>query len=190
MRRVEHQLASRDFYIPSWPVKHLFLGTFNPAGGDEVAYYYGRSKNQLWPLLRVLTSSELILDQTNDFFTELQQHGIACMDMIHAVNVPEDDLDFVFGKGYSDTKIINGYTSREYNTATINEVIKKNPGIKVYSTWGKGQPLLEWVKEVARIDGIIPLVSPSMAARIPKGKKKFEYMLADWKSKILFLNLH
>jgi hypothetical protein len=184
MKTVKHQLANKDFYIPQWPVKHLFLGTFNPEGGDPVHYYYGRSKNQLWPLLRELTGSDFQLDDSTTFFSDLKNHGIACMDMIHAVSVPDEDLDYVFGKGYSDTKIINGYTEREYNTSKINQVIEQNPGVKVYSTWGKGQPLMEWTNEVAKIEGIVPLASPSMAARIPKGEKKFGYMLNDWSSKI------
>ncbi len=186
MKRVVHQLSTKDYYIPKWPVKHLFLGTFNPAGGDKVNYYYGRATNQLWPLLREITGCKFQQDSPMEFFAELKQNGIACMDMIHAVNVPEEKVEFVLGKGYSDAKIINGYTTREYNTNTILKVIERNPDVKVYSTWGKGQKLKEWRTEIAKIEGIALLVSPSMAARVPKGTKKFEYMLENWKSKIEF----
>lgn len=184
MKRIEHQLSSKDYYIPNWPVKHLFLGTFNPTGGDKVNYHYGRNRNQLWPLLREITGSEFNLEIRSEFFEDLKHHGIACMDMIHSVSVPADKIDHVLGKGYNDSKIINGYTNREYNTPSIQEVIQNNTNIRVYSTWGKGQSLKEWQNEVAKIQGVVPLVSPSMAARVPKGANKFEFMLKDWKTKI------
>ncbi|WP_417607975.1 hypothetical protein [Owenweeksia hongkongensis] len=186
MKQVKHQLATKEYYIPDWPVKHLFLGTFNPEGGEKVNYYYGRARNKFWPLLRELTEAKFQLNNTQEFFAELKHHGIACMDMIDTVNVPEERLGKVLGKGYSDATIINGYTEREYNTKAIQKLIGSNPGIKVYSTWGKGQQLMEWKGEIAKVEGLIPLVSPSMAAWVPKGTDKFEFMLADWESKIKF----
>ena len=62
-------------------------------------------------------------------------------------------------------------------------LLNKNQGVKIYSTWGVGANLKEWKKEVAKID-FVKLVSPSMAARVPKGTKKFEFMLSDWTEKI------
>lgn len=186
MKRIVHQLSATNYYIPNWPVQHLFLGTFNPTGGDKVNYYYGRDSNQFWPLLREIIGLKFRIERGSEFFDELKQHGIGCMDMIHAVNVPDEKIEYVLGKGYNDAKIINSYTKREYNTSAIKTIIQNNRGIKVYSTWGKGQTLTEWTKELAKIEGVNPLVSPSMAARVPKGIHKFEYMLDDWKSKIKF----
>lgn len=183
MRKVVHQLAGNDYYVPHWPIKYLFLGTFNPEGGDKVNYYYGREKNQFWPILRELTGLELDLNNPLKFLKEIQVYGIGCMDMIHSLNVPETEIQYVTGKGFSDAKIINGSVNRDYNTARINQLIKENKGIQVFSTWGQGSNLKEWRNEVEKIQGIIPLVSPSVAARVPKGTKKFEFMVDDWRSK-------
>ncbi len=43
-KKISHQLANEKFFIPDWPLKHLFLGTFNPSGGETVSYFYGRKK--------------------------------------------------------------------------------------------------------------------------------------------------
>jgi hypothetical protein len=184
MEKTRHQLTDQDYFIPHWPIKYLFLGTFNPAGGDEVNYYYGRKRNQVWPLLREITGKELDLENKSAFLAELKELGIGCMDMILEVHASTDRLAFVVGKGYSDAKIINNYTQRIYNTATINTIIAQNEGVQIFSTWGKGRPLKEWKNEVLKISSIVSLVSPSMAAKVPKGIKKFEFMLADWSSKI------
>ena len=184
MIKVVHQLASKENYIPNWPIKYLFLGTFNPEGGDKVNYYYGREKNKFWPLLRTLTKLELDLNNPPTFFKELKQKGIACMDMIHELDVPENKMQYVTGRGFSDSKIINTCIERTYNTERINQLISENKGVQVFSTWGKGSNLKEWKNEVAKLPGVIPLVSPSMAAKVPKGTKKFEYMIEDWRSKI------
>ena len=89
MKRVIHQLAAKEYYVPSWSIKYLFLGTFNPLGGDEVNYYYGRDKNKFWPLLRELTGLELNINNPDKFLKEIKENGIGCMDMIHSLAVPE-----------------------------------------------------------------------------------------------------
>lgn len=180
---IYHQLLNTHFFIPNWKVRHLFIGTFNPQGGEVVSYFYGRPKNQTWKLLSEIFG--VIFDpNSDDFFELIQKHHIACMDMIRSVNAPESDVENILGRGYSDSKIINGRVQREYNTSQIRSVIQNNPGIKIYSTWGKGQTLQDWTAEVARIPGRIPLVSPSMVAKVPAGVEKFDYMLGDWRSKI------
>jgi G:T/U-mismatch repair DNA glycosylase len=179
-----HQLSNQDFYVPNWELEHLFLGTFNPSGGQKVNYYYGRPRNKTWDLLSKIFNDSFDLTNIPCFLDKLVNHKIACMDMIHKVEFPIDKKDKILGKGYKDSEIINKTVVRTYNTAKITEIIKKNPGIKVYSTWGKGPTLKNWKNEIKTILGIIPLVSPSMAARVPKGEKKFDYMLRDWKRKI------
>jgi hypothetical protein len=104
--------------------------------------------------------------------------------MINMVSVPKDRIKDVKGKGYKDSQIINTSVIRYYNTHTILEIIKKNKGVKLYTTFGKGSALKEWQKEIDKLGSVIPLVSPSLAARVPKGSNKFNYMLSDWKSKI------
>jgi hypothetical protein len=183
MQTISHQFQQADFYIPTWEVKHLFLGTFNPSGGEAVPYYYGRSKNQLWPLLSKIFG-ETLDPNAQGFFDLLRKHKIACIDVIDSVTAEEKRMDTITGKGYKDTAIINGKVFRSYNTTAILNSIANNPGVRVYSTWGKGSNLKAWRNEVNQLGPITPLVSPSMAAKVPAGALKFEYMLTDWKSKI------
>ena len=74
--------------------------------------------------------------------------------MINQVEVSEDRIDRILGKGYKDTEIINRSVKRIYNTTAIQKVIKENNGIKVYSTWGKGSNLKEWKRENSEIGRI------------------------------------
>lgn len=31
---IKHHFYNRDFYSPNWEIKFLFIGTFNPSGGE------------------------------------------------------------------------------------------------------------------------------------------------------------
>lgn len=186
--RIDHQLANKDFYKPNWKVKHLFVGTFNPSGGEEVNYYYGRETNKTWQLISKIFKDEFNVTDPEAFFKKLKAHGIACMDLIHSVEAPSEQTAKILGKGYKDSAIINKKVVRQYNDTTIQKIIKDNPGVNVYSTWGKGPSLKEWKGKVAIVKNMINLVSPSMAAKVPKGSEKFDYMLADWSAKIKLTN--
>ena len=95
------------------------------------------------------------------------------------------DKEFIIGKGYSDSRIINNSVKRTYNTENINSVIKKNPNVQLYSTWGKGSNLTSWKKELNKLPTITKLVSPSRVARVPKGENKENFVLNNWKKNIL-----
>ena len=184
---IKHQLIDEALFIPKWPVKHLFLGTFNPEGGDKVTYFYGRARNKTWTLLSNIFKQDLDPNDS-DFFSKIEKLGIACMDVIESVTIDDSEKDYVLGKGYSDAKIINNKTERKYNTDKIIEVLKNNTIIKIYSTWGTGPSLAEWKKEISKISKthqIISLVSPSMVAKVPSGSDKYQFMLNDWNVKIL-----
>ena len=185
MQTINHQFSSDSFYIPTWEVQHLFVGTFNPEGGARVPYYYGREKNQFWRLVSEITGVTINPSMDN-FFELLLQHKIACVDLIHSVRASEERISAILGEGYQDTAIINTSVQREYNTDHILSLVAANPGMCVYSTWGKGSKLREWRREVQRLGNVVPLVSPSLAARVSKGELKYEFMLADWRDKIVF----
>jgi hypothetical protein len=186
MKKVNHQI---DQKIPSWEVEYLFVGTFNPKGGKHVPYYYGREKNQFWKLLSSIFDSTFEVDKT-DFFEQIIKHKIACIDIIDSIEksngtmFSEIELENICGKGYSDSVILSNKYKRNYSTELINKIISENKNIKVYSTWGKGKSLKNWNIELSKIKFNANLVSPSLAARIPKGMKKFDFMISDWKSKI------
>ena len=122
--------------------------------------------------------------EDKDFLTKLQKAGIACIDPIDEIEAPENLVNYILGKGYKDSTIINKKVKRKYNTALINEIISKNTDVCVFTTWGKGSNLKEWKEEVAKLGKVVSLVSPSMAAKIPLGMKKYEFMLNDWSMKI------
>lgn len=187
-KHIYHQLKNEKKYFPEWPVKYLFVGTFNPEGGDKVNYYYGREKNLTWKILSQIFNEE-INPKNDNFFDVLKNKQIACIDIIDSIcktneeSFNENELLHLLGKGYSDNKIINNKIKRTYNTNVINEIINKN-NCQVFSTWGKGQNLKEWKNEVNKIQFTANLVSPSPVARVPKGVNKFAYILNDWKNKI------
>ena len=104
--------------------------------------------------------------------------------MINQLKACENKIDKIIGKGYKDLAIINSAVDRIYNTTAIQKVITDNVGINVYSTWGKGPSLKEWKKETRKLGELITLLSPSLAARVPNGAIKIDYILDDWSSKI------
>ena len=187
MEIIYHQLCKNDLYIPTWEVEYLFLGTFNPTGGKNVRYYYGRPKNQTWKLLSEIFRIDFNPNNIDDLITKLKVCKIGCIDMINSVNTPNDRIERITGKGYSDSEIINNVVKRDYNTVKILEFIESNSIKKVFSTWGRGSSLADWRNETNKIEGIISLVSPSLVARVPEGVNKYEYMLNDWREKIEYV---
>jgi len=185
MQTINHQFCNESFYLPNWQVKYLFLGTFNPSGGEKVNYYYGRQKNQTWKLLSDIFCTEFRPQNRDDFFDKLKKYEIGCIDLIHSVTAPTHYLSNILGNGYSDNKIINTTVSRIYNTSAILKFIDdRYDTINIYSTWGDGSKLNEWRSEISKIKNIIPLVSPSLVAKVPACENKYNYMLSDWKKKI------
>ncbi len=187
--KINHQLFENEKYIPDWNIKHLFLGTFNPAGGEYVRYYYGRRKNQTWPVLAKIFEDDRLMHKSedSDFFNSLKENGIACMDLIKNIEFNETEKECILGRGYSDSKIINNEVKREYLIDEILRVIEANKECVVYSTWGNGSNLIDWVKHMQLISqkvDIVKLVSPSLVARVPKGEKKVEYIERSWEGVI------
>jgi hypothetical protein len=180
---IQHQLSSTNqHYIPTWEINYLLVGTFNPSGGEHVNYYYGRKTNMTWKLFSTIFGEEINPNNSN-FIKLLKKHKIGCVDLITSVTCDESFRPYIIGKSYKDSKIINKKVEREYNTAIINQLSKTNPNLKIFSTWGKGPNLKEWRLEVEKIKINSSLLSPSKAARVPKGVNKFEYVLSDWKEK-------
>jgi len=185
-KKMKHQFYDRDFFIPTWDINYLFLGTFNPNKGEKVNYFYSRKTNLLWPTLSKIFNDELNPEKF-DFFEKLKFHKIACMDLVSSIDIKDVDKKYIIGKGYSDSKIINNSVKRVYNTENIISVINKNPDVQLYSTWGNGSNLNDWKNEIKKLPLITKLVSPSRAARVPKGEKKEHFIFDNWKNNISFL---
>jgi hypothetical protein len=188
--KVNHQFLNEAFFIPDWEIEYLFLGTFNPEGGEKVNYFYGRESNFTWKILSEIFENDFNPYDTNNFsnfIKQLELKKIACMDIIKSVEFDEKSFDEmrIKGKGYKDSNIINKKVIRKYSTEDINSIIKKNKNVKVFTTWGNGSNLKEWRTELIKLKDFTTLKSPSKAARVPKGLSKFNYVLEDWKSKII-----
>jgi hypothetical protein len=191
MRIINHQLFEKNIIKPDWEVKHLFIGTFNPQGGQPVNYYYGRESNYFWKILSKIFKDDFdpySCNNIEDFYIKLRYHKIACIDIINSLEFDETQINIedVTGNGYSDSKIINNKIIRNYNTDLISNIIQNNPSIKFYSTWGKGSKLSNWKNEIEKLPKRrVNLVSPSRVARVPQGNNKFEYILNDYSTKII-----
>lgn len=186
MKIINHQLFEKNIIEPNWDVKHLFIGTFNPQGGQPVNYYYGRESNYFWKILSKIFKEDFdpyTCNNIDDFYIKLKRHKIACIDIINSLEFDEKrvKIEDVTGNGYSDNKIINNKVIRNYNTELISNIIQNNSSINFYSTWGNGSKLRNWTDEIKKLPkGIKFLVSPSRVARVPQGINKFEYILNNY----------
>ena len=75
MIKINHHFIDKNFYFPNWEVKHLFIGTFNPSGGETVPYYYGRKRNRFWKLLSEVFEIELD-PNSESFFDDIKNPGL------------------------------------------------------------------------------------------------------------------
>lgn len=184
LKSIPHQLSN---ILPDYPTKILLLGTFNPKCGEPVLVHYGRKRNQTWTILSTILKENF--DPNNaSIHDKMKAHGIACVDIIQSLDVPENLVPEICGKGYSDSKLFaNSITKNYIDIENLNAFINKNKGICVFSTWGKGSSLSKdaW-NFIRKINQLHPLASPSLAARVPKGEKKLEYMIRNWTAYINF----
>ena len=72
------------------------------------------------------------------------------------------------------------------NNETTSNNLNKNPEVQLYSTWGNGSNLIDWKNEIKKLPPVTKLVSPSRAARVPKGESKELFILHNWKKNIVF----
>lgn len=176
-----HQFKNNVFYLPNWEVEYLFIGTFNPSGGEKVPYYYGRKKNRFWKLLTEVF--EIELDPYNDsFFENLKSLKMGCMDLIDSISYPEEYENRVLGKGYSDKVLFSSNVNKVYNTENILDIISKNKLQKVFFTNSGGSLRKEQkleLEKIMKVCKIIYLCSPS-----PVNPKRSQ-CLEDYKQKII-----
>ncbi len=67
MKSIQHQLITNQHYIPTWKINYLLVGTFNPNGGEQVNYYYGRKTNMTWKLVSSIFGEEINPNNPNLF---------------------------------------------------------------------------------------------------------------------------
>ena len=163
----KHQFHNKDFYVPNWDIKFLFIGTYNPSGGDTVPYYYGRKTNRHWKLLSEVFNIDFNV-HNESFFEDIKNHKIGCIDLIHSVTFEKEFKELITGKGYKDNELFKKRHIKSYHTDEIINLIRKNNLSKVYFT-NTGSALNKEQKlEMQKIDNIcevIYLESPSPASR-------------------------
>lgn len=180
MIKINHHFINEDFYLPKWEVKHLFIGTFNPSGGETVPYYYGRKRNKFWKLLSEVFNTELE-PKTESFFDNIKKHKIGCIDLINSVTFEEKYKEDILGKGYKDSVLFKKNIEKSYNTSEILKFISENDLTQVYFTNSGSSLNKEQKLELKKIDDVskvVYLCSPS-----PVNPKR-SYCLEDYLNKI------
>lgn len=169
--RVDHQFLHEDFFFPNWEVNKLFLGTFNPACGQELDYYYRRIANGFWRILKHYDPDNVYdfreFDQLKNF---MRHHHFGCVDVVGSVEFPDHRHNEICGSGYEDSKLfrVQGFL-RDYNFVQIKQFIEEHHVTGVFTTWGARSAPVEFVelKEDLRLfceaRGLmyVPLKSPS-----------------------------
>lgn len=181
MKIREHQFKKKEFYLPKWEVEFLFIGTFNPSGGEKVPYYYGRKKNKFWKLLSEVFKTEL---DPNDrlFFENLKSLKVGCIDLIDSISYPEEYEDRVLGKGYSDNVLFLSNVKKDYNTENILDIISNHKLRKVFFTNSGGSLRKEQKLELEKIQRICDVVYLCSPSPVNPNRDK---CLNDYKQKII-----
>lgn len=130
---IDHQFLQQPWFIPNWKCRTLIIGSFNPAGGEQVDYFYGRQRNKFWKAVALL----LGLHENHFHQGNLQERlavklqclqslGWGCSDLIRMVDVAEHFVPNIIGQGYTDQHLFNvGHVFRTYNVNQILERLDK-----------------------------------------------------------------
>ena len=120
-----------DELIPTWEIKYLFIGTFNPSWNSDnssAIYFYGRKRNNFWDILPNIFGGKSMKGSSKEIFVDyLKNYNIGLTDLIaNVANVEENnslDKDNLT-KGFSDATL-NKY-ELEFATDKIKELILRN----------------------------------------------------------------
>jgi hypothetical protein len=195
---VEHQFLNTPYFFPNWEVDTIFLGTFNPICGESLDYYYRRSSNGFWKIMKRYNSKKY--SDFPDFeglmeFMTFKRFG--CVDVIRKVTFPDFDKIKICGKGYSDGNLftVKNYM-REYNFERIKNFLNERKIINVFSTWGyRTQPneflyLVTDFKRYCSQNGVrfTELMSPS--GRVYRGNNVNDINRSWWEKLDPIFNNH
>jgi len=185
-----HKFKNRKFYFPKWELDYLFIGTFNPEFGEDVPYYYGRSRNNFWKIISKIFKTT-IAPYDDDFFKKLIEIKLGCVDLVDSVTYDKVLYhDKINGKGYDDKILFKKKNNikKNYNTIEIVNLIKKNNLSKVYITNKGGVFLKEQKEELELIKNncdVIYLPSPSP---IHTNRVGIEKVISNWGVEIISNN--
>ena len=133
--------------IPTWEIKYLFIGTFNPVWNnnnvDNGDYFYGRSKNQFWCILpNVFNSPCLIYNNKDEKIKFCISHKIGVTDIIRSIPNADETNKYhrnLILYGYNDNNLESKFNDIstfdiEFNTRAIINLIETNPIKGVFFT--------------------------------------------------------
>lgn len=115
-----------DELIPTWEIKDLFIGTFNPSWNSDSSsalYFYGRKRNNFWDILPNIFGGESLKKSSKDVFVNyLKEHNIGLTDLVtNVVNADENnslDKDNL-------TKVFSDATLNKYELEFATDIIKE-----------------------------------------------------------------
>jgi len=145
MEKVNHQLLEKDFFIPNWDCSTIILGTFNPVGGTNVNYFYGRESNYFWKAISLIDKKKedyyhsCIRENRDDHFKLMKDNKFGCIDIIKSVNCPIERLNTIVGNGYTDQNLFHGAIERIYQFEEIKRFIERihSSDLKIINTVGQ-----------------------------------------------------
>tara|TARA_Y100001978_G_scaffold58783_1_gene52932 strand:+ start:1000 stop:1569 length:570 start_codon:yes stop_codon:yes gene_type:complete len=181
-----HQFKYSEFYLPTWQLDYLFIGTFNPEFGEKVSYYYGRKTNYFWKIISEIF--KIKIDVNNEmFFKQLKSLKIGCIDLVDCVTYDKDKYhDIINGKGYSDQVLFkNKYDIKKtYNTQIIINLIKRNNLSKVYLTNLGNVFREEQKKELKLIENFCGIINLSSPSQYNVHRKSIYQVINNWKERL------
>jgi len=171
---INHKL--KDYQINK-NTEILILGTFLPETFDEIEFFYGSKKNQLWDLLPSVFNepslTDMSLQEKKDFMTK---YKIDFLDLILAIDVPHEEVKNR-KDSFIDDKVV------EWNE--IIKVLQENKSIKkVFFTRKTPTGIPNIYEHISMIENFCThnkitcsrLITPSKAYRgdkLPQWKKVF-----------------
>ena len=120
---IEHQFLYSEYFFPKWNVNTLFLGTFNPICGEELDYYYRRSFNGFWKILKHYDENEIYnFTDFNHLKRFMIDKKFGCVDVIRTVTIPDVYRPKICGNCYTDNNL---FKTKQYYRQYNFEQIKK-----------------------------------------------------------------
>ena len=139
IEEIKHQFLDKGFFLPTWPIETLVLGTFNPATGERTDYFYGRSRNKFWRAVELLTRKPVKSTQDNfdQKVTIMKCYGFGCTDIISSIAASKEVRGKI-DKNYSDGILFTKkHVTPTFSTSIIKEYLLRNKPKRVLHTWGK-----------------------------------------------------
>ncbi|MEO0065795.1 MAG: hypothetical protein RI983_1121 [Bacteroidota bacterium] len=182
-----HKFLHSGYFFPNWNIESLFIGTFNPDCGRPVDYYYRRSSNGFWKILKHYDMhNKYDFNDFEDIKKFMLQMKFGCVDIISSIEFPDIDNDKICGKGFTDNVLftVKGYR-REYNFENIKSFLLNHKVKRVFSTWGHRSGPIEFNSLLLDFSNFCSLNSiqfvqlMSCSGRVYRGKK-MEIINNNW----------